>query len=113
MRYGSTFSAAGMALIFTLSVLKPEIEAEARLLRNDPPWSDVRVAQRKPWADEVMEAIGRGQNRSPSQPGAQPQGQGREQPGRGAQEGSGAGIQGGQGAGGRDAGRGEGAQPKK
>jgi hypothetical protein len=116
VRYRSTFSIAGVTVLtFALSLSKPETRAEARLWRNERAWSDLQIAQRKPWADEVMEAIGRRPSPSPNQPAAQPQEQGRGQQGRGTRQGGGVGIRGGAtpGAEGHERGRGEGGQPNR
>jgi hypothetical protein len=71
------------------------VEAEARAWRNDVAWSDLRMAQRKPWADEVMEAIGRRPGPSPKEPATRSGAQGREQQGRGGREDGGVGTRGG------------------
>ena len=92
MRYRSNLCLAGVAVLaFALS----PAEAPARAWRNDVAWSDLRLAQRKPWADEVMEAIGRRPSPAPNQPAAQPGAQKREEQGRDVREGGGVGIRGG------------------
>jgi hypothetical protein len=100
-------------LTFAASLSDPKTQAEARLWRDDQAWSDLQIAQRKPWADEVMEAIGRRPTPSPNQSAPQPQGQGRGQQGGGAREGGGVGIRGGATSGGEGhrPGRSEGGQP--
>ena len=115
VRYRSNFPIAGTTLVvFVIFASQPETRAYTRTFLTRAAWSEVQVAQRKPWADEVMDAIGRGQSRAPNRPQSQPQGSGREQPGRGPREGSGVGSRGGAGPeGGRDAGRGESGPPSR
>jgi hypothetical protein len=71
------------------------MQTEVRAWRHDSAWSDLRVAQRKPWADEVMEAIGRRAGQSANPPAAQPEGSGRGQQGSSRPEGTGVGVRGG------------------
>lgn len=102
-----------LAAVTMLALALPAAEAEARAWRHDVAWSNLQVAQRKPWADEVMEAIGRRPTPSPNQPSTQPGTQGRDQQGQGAREG-GVGIRGGSNPGGegREPGPSEG-QPRR
>ena len=106
MRYRSNLYVPGVAVLaFVLSLGEPEARAwQAAVVRTD-----FRMAQRKPWADEVMEAIGRRPSQSPKPPAAQPGAQGRDQPGGGARDGGALGIRGGASSGGegRERGRSE------